>query len=94
MRSYEMVTIFDATLEDHKLASEEIAEVARGLGAEIEKVDLWGKKRFCYPIEKKLEGFYVLYKFKLDPAQVKEMDRLLSLKPQVIRQMIVNLEER
>ncbi len=35
MRSYEMVTIFDATLEDHKLASEEIAEVAEALVGEL-----------------------------------------------------------
>ena len=94
VRSYEMVLILQADLEDHKMVSEEIAEVVRGLGAELEKVDLWGKKRFAYPIEKQLEGFYVLYTFKLDPAQVKEMERLLSLKPQVIRQMVVNLEEK
>ncbi|HAH69489.1 MAG TPA: 30S ribosomal protein S6 [Synergistaceae bacterium] len=94
MRSYEMVLILQADLEDHKMVSEEIAEVVRGLGAELEKVDIWGKKRFAYPIEKQLEGFYVLYTFKLDPAQVKEMERLLSLRPQVIRQMVVNLEEK
>ena len=94
MRSYEMVLILQADLEDHKMVSEEIAEVVRGLGAELEKVDIWGKKRFGYPIEKQLEGFYVLYTFKLDPAQVKEMERLLSLRPQVIRQMVVNLEEK
>ena len=94
MRSYEMVVILQADLEDHKMVSEEIAEVVRGLGAELEKVDIGGKKRFAYPIEKQLEGFYVLYTFKLDPAQVKEMERLLSLRPQVIRQMVVNLEEK
>lgn len=94
MRSYEMVVILQADLEDHKMVSEDIAEVVRGLGAELEKVDIWGKKRFAYPIEKQLEGFYVLYTFKLDPAQVKEMERLLSLRPQVIRQMVVNLEEK
>ncbi len=95
VRSYEMVVILEADLEDHKMVAEEdIAEVVRGLGAELEKVDLWGKKRFAYPIEKQLEGFYVLYTFKLDPAQVKEMERLLSLKTQVIRHMVVNLEEK
>ena len=93
MRSYEMVVILQADLEDHKMVAEEIAEVVRGLGAELEKVDLWGKKRFAYPIEKQLEGFYVLYTFKLS-LQVKEMERLLSLRPQAIRHMVVNLEER
>lgn len=93
MRSYEMVVILQADLEDHKAVSEEIAEVVRGLGAEVEKVDMWGKKRLAYLIDKQPEGFYVLYTFKLDPAQVKETERLLSLKPQVIRHMVVNLEE-
>ena len=94
VRSYEMVVIFKADIEDHKTVSDEIAKIVRGLGAEVEKVDLWGKKRFAYPIEKELEGFYTLYTFKLDPAQVKEMERLLSLKPSVIRHMVVNLEEK
>ncbi|MEG1912854.1 MAG: 30S ribosomal protein S6, partial [Cloacibacillus sp.] len=94
VRSYEMVVIFKADIEDHKTVSEETAEIARGLGAEVEKIDLWGKKRFAYPIDKQLEGFYTLYTFKLDPAQVKEMERLLSLKPNIVRQMVVNLEEK
>ncbi|WP_343217574.1 30S ribosomal protein S6 [Cloacibacillus sp. An23] len=94
VRSYEMVVIFKADIEDHKTVSDEIAEIVRGLGAEVEKVDLWGKKRFAYPIEKELEGFYTLYTFKLDPAQVKEMERLLSLRQSVVRHMVVNLEEK
>lgn len=94
MRSYEMVVIFKADIEDHKLVSEETAEIARGLGAEVEKIDLWGKKRFAYPIEKQLEGFYTLYTFKLDPAQVKELERLLSLRTNIVRDMVVNLEEK
>ena len=40
MRSYEMVLILQADLEDHKMVSEEIAEVVRGLGAELEKVEI------------------------------------------------------
>ena len=37
MRSYEMVVILQADLEDHKMVAEEIAEVVRGLGAELER---------------------------------------------------------
>lgn len=94
MRSYEMVVIFKADVEDHKTAAEEAAEIVRGLGADVEKIDLWGKKRFAYPIEKEVEGFYTLYTFKLDPAQVFEMERLLSLRTNIVRHMVVNLEER
>lgn len=93
MRSYEAVVILQADLEDHQAAAEEVAEVVRGLGAELEKVDAWGKKQFAYPIEKEHEGYYLLYTFKLDPSKVKELERLLSLKQQIIRHMVVNLEE-
>ncbi len=94
VRSYEMVVIFKADIEDHKTVSEDAAEIVRGLGAEVEKIDLWGKKRFAYPIDKELEGFYTLYTFKLDPAKVKELERLLTLKSHIVRHMVVSLEER
>ena len=94
MRSYEMVVILKANTEDVNATAESLAEVVRGLGAEVEKIDLWGKKKFAYLIEKEFEGYYVLYTFKLDPAQVKEMERVLSLKDQVLRHMVVNLEEK
>lgn len=93
MRSYETVVILEAELEDHKAVAEKIAEVVRGLGAEV-KVDLWGKKRFAYPIEKKVEGFYVLYTFNMEPENVKELDRKLGLSNQIIRHLVVNLEEK
>ncbi len=63
------------------------------VGSRVGKGGSLGQKAFAYP-SKTLEGFYVLYTFKLDPAQVKEMERLLSLRPQVIRHMVVNLEEK
>ena len=94
MRSYEMVTIFNANIEDYEATTQEVAEVVRSLGAEELSVEPWGKKAFAYPIEKQLEGFYTLYKFKLDPAQVKEMERLLSLKTYLLREMTVNLDEK
>ena len=33
VRSYEMVVIFKADIEDHKTVSEDAAEIVRGLGA-------------------------------------------------------------
>lgn len=94
MRSYELVTILEADLEDHKALSEEISEIMRGLGAEVEKCDLWGKKKLAYPINKRVEGFYTLHTMKMDPSQVFELERVLKLKSQVMRHLVVNLEER
>jgi small subunit ribosomal protein S6 len=89
VRLYELTLIFAAELEDHKAATEEIAEVVRGLGAEVDKMDLWGKKRFAYPIKKQQEGFYALVTMKMAPDQIKELDRVLGLRGSVLRHLIV-----
>lgn len=89
VRLYELTVILAAELEDHKASTEEIAEVVRGLGAEVEKIDLWGKKQFAYPIKKQQEGFYALITMKMDPDQIRELDRILSLRPQVLRHLVV-----
>lgn len=93
VRLYELTVILNSELEDHKAKTEEIAEVVRGLGAEVEKIDLWGKKQFAYPIRKLHEGFYALITMKMDPDQIRELDRVLSLQQQVIRHLVVAIDE-
>ena len=93
MRLYELTVILTENLEDHKETVEEIAEVVRGLGAEVEKIDLWGKKRLAYLIKKQQEGFYALITFKIAPDAIKEIDRILSLKASVLRHLVVAMDE-
>ena len=93
MRHYEMLVIINAELEDPKEEAEKVEEVLRGLGGEIVKTDVWGKKRLAYPIQKKAEGFYVLFDFKLDPTQTFELKRVLGLRGNIYRQMIILLDE-
>jgi small subunit ribosomal protein S6 len=80
-------------LEDSKAAVDEIAEVVRGLGAEVDKIDLWGKRRLAYPIKKQQEGFYALIVFKAEPGAIKELDRVLGLKTSVLRHLVVTADE-
>ncbi|MDR1915489.1 MAG: 30S ribosomal protein S6 [Synergistaceae bacterium] len=89
MRLYELTVILAAELDDHKAAVEEITEVVRGLGAEVDRIDLWGKKRFAYPIKKQQEGFYALITMKMAPDQIKELDRVLGLRVSVLRHLVV-----
>lgn len=93
MRHYELTVIFVAEMEDHKAAADETGEVVRGLGAEVEKIDLWGKKRLAYPIKKQQEGFYALITMKMQPDQIRELDRVLGLRQQVLRHLVVATDE-
>ncbi|MDR1979837.1 MAG: 30S ribosomal protein S6 [Synergistaceae bacterium] len=93
MRHYEMLVLMSAELEEPKEEIEKIEEVVRNLGGEIVKSDVWGKKRLAYPIQKKNEGIYVLFNFNLEPAQTFELKRVLGLRGNIYRQMIILLDE-
>ena len=58
-----------------------------------ERTDIWGKKPLAYPIQKKSEGIYVLFNFDLEPAQTFELRRVLGLRPNIYRQMVILLDE-
>lgn len=93
MRPYEMMILVNPDLEDPKEEVSNAEEVVRSLGGELSKTDIWGRKRLAYPIDKHMEGFYAVSYFKMDQAQMKELERLLKLRPEVWRHLIVRLDE-
>ena len=93
MRHYEMLTILSAELETPEEEVAKIEEVVRGLGGSVTQTDVWGKKTLAYPIQKKSEGYYVLFNFDLEPQQTFELRRVLGLRANVYRQMIILLDE-
>jgi small subunit ribosomal protein S6 len=88
-----MLVLLNAELEEPKEEIEKVEEVVRNLGGEVAKIDVWGKKRLAYPVNKKNEGIYVLFDFSLEPAQTFELKRVLGLRGNVYRQMIILLDE-
>ena len=94
VRSYELMYIIDANVEDHSVEVKAIEEVIVKHGGEVTKTDVWGKRRFAYEIDKKTEGIYVVYEYKVSPDQLSEIDRLLGLRPMVVRHMSISLEEK
>ncbi len=93
MRPYELMVILEPELEDHKALVDEIQEVVRNLGGEIEKAEVWGKRRLAYPIQKRIEGHYSVMAFKIEPEKVSEVERILRLKQQVMRHLVTLRDE-
>ena len=88
------MAIIDTAVEDHSVEVKAIEEVIVKHGGEVTKTDVWGKRRFAYEIDKKTEGIYVVYEYKVSPDQLSEIDRLLGLRPMVVRHMSISLEEK
>jgi small subunit ribosomal protein S6 len=62
-------------------------------GGQVDKVDLWGKRRLAYPIQKQLEGQYVLLNVHLDPTFCSDLEHNLGLQEPVMRFLLTAEEE-
>ncbi|WP_299036785.1 30S ribosomal protein S6 [uncultured Pseudokineococcus sp.] len=94
MRHYEMMIILDAELEERTVAPslDKFLDVVRRGGGSIDKVDIWGKRRLAYEIDKKPEGIYAVVDMKAEPDVAKELDRQLNLNESVLRTKLVRPE--
>lgn len=87
MRQYELMIILDPDLEERTVAPslDTYLNVVRQDGGTVENVDVWGKRRLSYEINKKSEGIYAVVDLTAEPATVKELDRQLTLNESVVR---------
>lgn len=90
-RPYETVIIFDSTLEDPQV--QEKIQRFTGLvapnGGDSVKVDVWGKRKLAYPIDKKEQGIYAVLRYEAEPTALTEFERVMRLDEQVLRQLTV-----
>ena len=91
MRHYEIMVILDPTLDERTVAPslDTFLNVIRTTGGNVEKVDVWGKRRLAFEINKHAEGIYAVLDVNADPDAVKELDRQLSLQESVLRTKVL-----
>ncbi|MGH3510500.1 MAG: 30S ribosomal protein S6 [Nocardioidaceae bacterium] len=96
MRAYEVMVILDPNLEERTVAPslDTYLNVVRQDGGTVEKVDVWGKRRLAYEIDKSAEGIYAVIELQAEPATVKELDRQLSLNESVLRTKVIRPDVR
>ena len=87
LRPYEILVIVDPRPTDEEVTAllEHLSEQVKTLGAEVTKVDNWGKRRLAYDIRKQREGTYAVFDVSAEPATVKEFERQLRLNENVLR---------
>jgi small subunit ribosomal protein S6 len=95
VRPYEVVVIFDATLEEEAIRpvlDRALAPITK-LGAKV-TTDRWGKRRFAYELKHRWEGNYMLLSFSAEPAAVADLDRVLYLADEVLRHKVMRLPDK
>jgi small subunit ribosomal protein S6 len=96
MRAYELMVIIDPDVEERSIDQtlDKFLNVVRNGGGTVDKVDIWGRRRLAYEIQKKTEGIYAVVNFTATPAVAAELDRQLSLNETIMRTKIIRPEEQ
>jgi small subunit ribosomal protein S6 len=94
MRHYELMLILDPDLEERTVAPslDQYLNVVRQDGGEVKKVDIWGRRKLAYEIQKRSDGIYAVIDITCTPDAVRELDRQLNLNDSVLRTKVLRPE--
>src|SRR5215510_969166 len=94
-RQYELVYILPPETTDQQVTElhEQVEQVVARMKGQIEKNETWGRKRLAYEIAHHKEGVYILDVINGSGDLMKELDRRLKVMDQVIRHLIVRVDE-
>ena len=94
MNQYEVLYVITPELDEEadKVVMDKFADIITANGGEIEKTDVWGKRRLAYPIDYKTEGYYVLVTFSANPELPRELERNMRNDERLMRYMVTRKE--
>ena len=92
---YELMVILDPEIDERTVAPslDKFLNVIRNDGGTVDKVDIWGRRRLAYEINKKTEGIYAVVNLTATSDATVELDRQLKLSEAVMRTKVLRAEE-
>ena len=96
MKHYELLFVVKATLTAEEIAAQ-IATVKASIekdGGEIVSTNDMGMRKLAYEVNKNNRGYYTVFYFKSNPANIMEIERLLRLNENILKFMTVKYEKK
>lgn len=92
---YELMVILQPEIDERQVAPnlDKFLKVITNDGGTIENVDIWGRRRLAYEIQKKNEGIYAVVNFTATSETTQELDRQLKLNESIMRTKVLRAEE-
>ena len=89
------MVILDPEIDERTVAPspDKFLNVIRTDGGTIDTVDIWGRRRLAYEINKKNEGIYAVVNYTATSSASVELDRQLKLSEAVMRTKVLRAEE-
>lgn len=95
MHPYELMVILNPEVDDRTVQPtlDKFLAVVTAQGGKIDNVDVWGRRRLAYEIQKKSEGVYAVVNFTAEPATTVELERQLRLSESIMRTKVLRADE-
>jgi len=95
LRDYELLLVLNPEVTEERMPDvlERVGKYVSDRGGEVTKTDPWGRRRLAYPIRRFLEGQYVLTNLRIDPRRAAEVESSLRLSEDVLRHMLIRIDE-
>ncbi len=92
---YELMVIINPEIDERQVPTtlDKFLAVITNDGGSIDNVDVWGRRRLAYEIQKKTEGIYAVVNFTSTSDAAQELDRQLKLNEQIMRTKVLRAEE-
>jgi len=93
LRDYELVVILSPELaeEDIPAAIDRLSRLIVDRGGEVKDVDRWGRRKLAYPINKHLEGNYLVTQVRLEPDRTSDVEAGLRISEEVLRHLLMRV---
>ena len=95
MHKYELGLIIHPRLEEEAIKAEHdvITELITRFGGVIEKVDIWGRRKLAYEIEKVTEGHYAFFYINAPGSMPKELQDRMRIRENILRYLVIRRDD-
>ncbi len=94
-RTYEVMYLAAPETADEDIAklNETIGQIVDKEGGTIVRTDDMGRRKLAYPINKKNEGYYVLFEIDGSGQEIAELERRMRVNDMIMRYLTVRVDE-
>jgi len=94
-RTYEVMYIVDPETPAERIAklNEAVGKVVEKEGGTVVRMDDIGRRQLAYPINKRTEGYYVLFEIDGSGQEIAELERRMRVNDMIIRYITIRVDE-
>ncbi|MGI8641680.1 MAG: 30S ribosomal protein S6 [Pyrinomonadaceae bacterium] len=94
-RVYEVMYIASAETADEDITklNDSITNIIETEGGSVVRLDDMGRRKLAYPINKKNDGYYVLFEIEGSGKEIAELERRMRVNDVIMRYLTVRVDE-